>query len=112
VKPEIKIFAVEPKESAVLSGEAPNAHKIQGIGAGFIPSIYDSKVVDEIITVSSALAIETARKVATHEGLFVGISSGAVIAAAMEVILYFCVFLFDNMMFARLGNVQKILGKI
>ena len=84
-RPGLKIVAVEPEDSAVLSGGQPGPHKIQGIGAGFVPSILDRKMIDEIITVSNETAFETARKVARLEGIPVGISSGAAIAAALEV---------------------------
>jgi cysteine synthase A len=80
--PGIKIIAVEPKESPVLSGGKPGPHKIQGIGAGFVPAIYQSGVVDQIITVSSDDAIRTARELSRREGLLVGISSGAATFAA------------------------------
>ncbi len=83
-KPNIKIIAVEPAESAVISGAAPGPHKIQGIGAGFIPNNLDTTVIDEIIQISSDLAISTARQAATQEGVLCGISSGAAIAASLE----------------------------
>jgi len=76
--------AVEPENSAVLSGEGPGAHKIQGIGAGFEPKIYDGSVVDRIITIKDEEAVETAREIAQREGLLLGISSGASIAAAIK----------------------------
>lgn len=85
VKPEVKIIAVEPYTSAVLSGNAPGSHKIQGIGAGFIPGNFNRKVVDEIITVKDADSGIVARETAKLEGLPVGISSGATLWAAMEV---------------------------
>ncbi|MBI5148078.1 cysteine synthase A [Candidatus Pacearchaeota archaeon] len=81
----IKIIAVEPKDSAVLSGEKPGPHKIQGIGAGFIPNVLNTKLVDEIIKVSNEDAMETARKLAKYEGIFAGISSGANVSAALQV---------------------------
>ncbi len=84
-KPDLKVIAVEPKESPVLSGGEPGPHKIQGIGAGFAPKILDTKVYDEIVTVASADALETARHVAALEGVPVGISSGAALKAAIEV---------------------------
>ncbi len=84
-KPELKVIAVEPKESPVLSGGEPGPHKIQGIGAGFAPKILDTKIYDEIVTVASADALETARHVAALEGVPVGISSGAALKAAIEV---------------------------
>jgi len=80
--PNIKIVAVEPVDSPVLSGGAPGPHKIQGIGAGFIPKNYDASVVDEIIPVSNDNAILTSRQLAQQEGLLVGISSGAAAYAA------------------------------
>lgn len=81
----IKIVAVEPKASPVLSGGEPGPHKIQGIGAGFIPKVYNSEVVDEIIKVSNEDAIYMTREVAFKEGILVGISSGAAIYGAIEV---------------------------
>ncbi len=83
--PEIKIFAVEPKDSAVLSGQKAGAHKIQGIGAGFIPEILDIHIFHEIIQVSNEDAIETAKMLARTEGLLVGISAGANVYATMQV---------------------------
>ncbi|PGB01997.1 cysteine synthase A [Bacillus toyonensis] len=82
---DIKIYAVEPADSPVLSGGKPGPHKIQGIGAGFIPGTLDVKVYDEIIQVKTEQAFEYARRVAKEEGILVGISSGAVIYAATEV---------------------------
>ena len=84
LNPEIQIVAVEPSTSAVLSGEAPGAHKIQGIGAGFVPKTYNSNVVDEIFKVDSDDAIRTSRQLAASEGLLVGISSGASTYAATQ----------------------------
>ena len=84
-KPSLKIIAVEPEDSPVLSGGQPGPHKIQGIGAGFVPDVLDRTVVDEVITVGNQTAFDTAREVARLEGLPVGISSGAAIAAALEV---------------------------
>lgn len=81
----IKIFAVEPESSAVLSGEPAGPHAIQGIGAGFIPKILDTKIYDEVIKVSNEDAIDTAKMLAREEGLLVGISSGANIYATMQV---------------------------
>ena len=82
--PDIKIIAVEPLDSAVLSGERPGKHKIQGIGAGFIPKILDLSVIDEIIRVSNDKAFEFCRIISRQNALFLGISSGAAIAAAYE----------------------------
>lgn len=83
----IQVVAVEPTDSPVLSGGNPGAHKIQGIGAGFVPSIYDSEVVDAIIQVGNDEAIRTSRELAQHEGLIVGISSGAAVYAATQLAL-------------------------
>jgi cysteine synthase A len=80
-----RMVAVEPEDSPVLSGGQPGPHKIQGIGAGFVPDVLDRSVIDEIVTVGNQTAFETARAVARLEGLPVGISSGAAIAAALEV---------------------------
>jgi cysteine synthase A len=84
-KPSLRMVAVEPEDSAVLSGKPPGPHKIQGIGAGFIPEILDRSVIDEVVTVSNQTAFETARALARYEGIPGGISSGAAVAAAFEV---------------------------
>lgn len=80
----VKIVAVEPADSPVLSGGKPGPHKIQGIGAGFVPGVYNSEVVDEVIPVSNDDAIRTSRELASSEGLLVGISAGAATYAALE----------------------------
>lgn len=85
MKKDIKIIAVEPIKSPVISGGQPGPHKIQGIGPGFIPDIYDSSVVDEVITVSDEEAFEYAKRIANLEGILVGISSGANAAIAVKV---------------------------
>lgn len=85
--PKVEIVAVEPAESAVLSGGQPSPHKIQGIGAGFVPEIYNAKVVDKVMPVAGDDAIRTARELAKKEGLLVGISSGAAVYAATQLAL-------------------------
>ena len=81
----LKIFAVEPEDSPVLSGGQPGPHKIQGIGAGFIPEVLDRSVIDEVVTVGNQTAFETARALARLDGIPGGISSGAAVAAALEI---------------------------
>ena len=83
-KPDVKVVAVEPKSSAVLSTGVAGAHKIQGIGAGFVPAVLDTKVYDEIIPVENDDAFATGREIGQSEGVLVGISSGAAVWAAME----------------------------
>ncbi len=83
--PNVRVVAAEPAASAVLSGHAPGPHKIQGIGAGFVPDVLDREVIDEIIPVSDDDAINTARAISRREGVLVGISSGAALHAAIEV---------------------------
>ena len=82
--PNVQIVAVEPSDSPVLSGGKPGPHKIQGIGAGFIPKTYNGEVVDKILQVTNDDAIRTSRELAGKEGLLVGISSGAAVYAAVE----------------------------
>jgi len=82
---DIKVVAVEPKDSPVLSGGKPGPHKIQGIGAGFVPDVLNTKVIDEIVQVANGDAMETARLLASKEGILAGISSGAAMWAAVEI---------------------------
>jgi cysteine synthase A len=84
-KPSLRAIAVEPRDSPVLSGGKPGAHKIQGIGAGFIPEVLNTKIIDEIIQVSNEDAMETARRLAKEEGILAGISSGAACFGALQV---------------------------
>jgi cysteine synthase A len=84
-KPSFKVVAVEPARSPVLSGGSPSMHKIQGIGAGFVPAVLNTKIIDEIVKVEDEAAGKTARRLAREEGLLVGISAGAAVWAALEV---------------------------
>ena len=83
--PQLRIVAVEPEDSPVLSGGLPGPHKIQGIGAGFVPEILDTKIIDEVIRIGNDTSFATARKAARLDGIPVGISSGAALAAALEI---------------------------
>ncbi|MDA3792921.1 MAG: cysteine synthase A [Elusimicrobia bacterium] len=85
VKPGVKIIAVEPEDSPVLSGGSPGPHVIQGLGAGFVPDILDMDIIDEVVKVAGADAVEVSRKLARLEGIFAGISSGAATSAALKV---------------------------
>ncbi|MBI5113557.1 MAG: cysteine synthase A [Rhodovulum sp.] len=84
-RPSLKIVAVEPEDSPVLSGGKAGPHKIQGIGAGFVPDVLDRGVIDEVVTVGNQTAFETARALARYEGIPAGISSGAAVAAALKI---------------------------
>jgi cysteine synthase A len=84
-KPSFKAVAVEPRDSSVLSGGDPGPHKIQGIGAGFIPEVLNTRIIDEIVTVTNDQAFEVARDLARHEGILCGISSGAAVSVALEI---------------------------
>ncbi|MBW2590277.1 MAG: cysteine synthase A [Deltaproteobacteria bacterium] len=84
-KPSFMAVAVEPSDSSVLSGGDPGPHKIQGIGAGFIPEVLNTRIIDEIVTVTNNQAFEVARDLARHEGILCGISSGAAVSAALEI---------------------------
>jgi cysteine synthase A len=84
-RPSVRIIAVEPSDSPVLSGGEPGSHKIQGIGAGFVPDNLDPSVIDEVVTVSNEEAFSTARHLAREEGILGGISTGAACAAALKI---------------------------
>lgn len=84
-RPDILVFAMEPEKSSVLSGNSPNQHNIQGIGAGFIPDLYDKTIVDEVITITDQEAMNYTKLLAQNEGLLLGISSGANVAAAVKI---------------------------
>lgn len=95
--PDVKIYAVEPEDSAILSGGSPGPHKIQGIGAGFVPEVLDTKVYDEVLQVTNEEAYEAARHTAKTEGILGGVSSGAAISAAIKLA-------------AKLGKGKKVLA--
>lgn len=97
--PQLQIIAVEPTDSAILSGGQPGPHKIQGIGAGFVPDILDTKIYNEVITVANEEAFETARRLAKEEGILGGISSGAAVSVALQVA-------------SRLGKGKKVVAII
>jgi len=82
--PDLKVIAVEPAGSPVLAGGAPGPHRIQGIGAGFVPSVFDQSLIDEILGVSDQEAMDVGRRLAREEGLLSGVSSGAAVAAALR----------------------------
>ncbi len=82
--PQLRMVAVEPVESAILSGGIPGQHKLQGIGAGFVPEVLNRKIIDEVVTVAAEEAFATARDLARLEGLLVGISAGAAVYAALQ----------------------------
>ena len=84
-KPSFRVVAVEPADSPVLSGGKPGPHKIQGIGAGFVPAVLNTSIIDEIVQVQTPDAIATARSLASREGILAGISSGAAVWAALQV---------------------------
>jgi len=84
--PEIKVFAIEPEGSAVLSGKSPGPHKIQGIGAGFIPEILNRSIIDRVITVSNDEALDFSKKLGSMEGILAGLSSGAAMAAVTKIV--------------------------
>jgi cysteine synthase A len=84
-KPDVQLVAVEPSESAVLSGQPAGPHKIQGLGANFVPEVLDTDLYDEVVTVDAPTAVDFARRAATEEGILCGISSGAALAAALQV---------------------------
>jgi cysteine synthase A len=84
-KPEVRMVAVEPAESAILNGGQPGPHKIQGLGANFVPDILDTSIYDEVVDVDADTAVQWARRAASEEGLLVGLSSGAALKAAVDV---------------------------